>query len=65
MAGERRRLTNGMVEALDPGEEAWDAEVRGFGVRRQRRDQVYVLKYRFKGRQRWFTIGAHARPWTV
>src|SRR5262249_9055758 len=38
--------------------------VRGFGVRRQRGDPVYVIKYRVFGRQRFVTIGRHGAPWT-
>ena len=39
--------------------------VAGFGVRRQRRAAVYVLKYRDgSGRQRFLTIGRHGSPWT-
>ena len=43
----------------------WDAEVRGFGARCQKRDRVYVLRYRASGQQRWFTIGKHGAPWTA
>ena len=56
------------VQALKPGETIWDADhreaVRGFGVRRQRDQATYVLKYRVFGRQRFVTIGAHGAPWT-
>jgi integrase len=52
------------VEALQPGELAWDADVKGLGIRCQRRDQVYIVKYRSQGRQRWYTIGKHGSPWT-
>ncbi len=38
--------------------------VRGFGVRRQRDQATYVLKYRVFGRQRFVTIGPHGAPWT-
>jgi len=58
------RITKRQVDALSPGETAWDSELAGFGVRRQRRDKVYVLKTRVAGRQRWFTIGKHGAPWT-
>ena len=54
------------VQALKPGETIWDADhreaVRGFGVRRQRDQATYVLKYRVFGRQRFVTIGAHGAP---
>src|ERR1700730_2982366 len=56
------------VQALKPGETIWDAghreAVKGFGVRRQRGDPVYVIKYRVFGRQRFVTIGRHGSPWT-
>jgi integrase len=61
----QRRLTKNAVDRLNPGETAWDSDVRGFGVRRQRRDRVYVLKYRSGGKQRLYTIGLHGSPWTV
>jgi integrase len=59
------RLTKRMVDALKPGEIAWDADVAGFGVRCQARAKTYVLKARVNGRQRWFTIGKHGSPWTI
>src|SRR5215469_10114088 len=52
------------VDALAPGSTLWDTTVRGFGVRRQRRDAVYVLKHRVAGKQRFVTIGRHGAPWT-
>lgn len=58
------RLTIKLIENLQEGEVVWDTSVRGFGVRRQKRDPVYVLKYRFQGRQRFYTIGHHGSPWT-
>lgn len=61
-------ITIRAVQALKPGDAIWDAghreAVRGFGVRRQRDQATYVLKYRIFGRQRYFTIGAHGAPWT-
>ena len=62
---DRKRITKRTVDALKPGQLVWDSEVTGFGVRCQRASKVYVLKYRFSGRQRWFTIGKHGSPWTV
>ena len=56
------------VKALKAGQTVWDANhreaVRGFGVRRQRGNPVYVIKYRVFGRQRFITIGPHGSPWT-
>jgi integrase len=63
-----RVVTVRTVQALKAGESIWDAghreAVRGFGVRRQRGDPVYVIKYRVFGRQRFVTIGRHGAPWT-
>ena len=64
MAERPRKLTKSRVDALTPGSIAWDADVKGFGIRRQRRDRVYLVKFRVGGRQRWFTIGKHGVPWT-
>jgi hypothetical protein len=58
-------ITIPAVKTLPAGTALWDGDVHGFGVRRQRRDAVYILKYRFSGRQRFLTIGAHGRGWTV
>jgi hypothetical protein len=44
-----RRLTKNAVDRLKPGQTAWDSDVRGFCVRKQRRDAVYALKYRAGG----------------
>jgi hypothetical protein len=55
----KQRLTKRLVDALPPGQAIWDSEVTGFGVRRQRRDQTFVVKYTFAGRQRSYTIGRH------
>lgn len=61
-------ITIRAVQALSPGDVIWDGghkeAVRGFGVRRQRDQATYVLKYRAFGRQRFFTIGSHGSPWT-
>ena len=61
-------ITIRAVQALAPGDVLWDSDhkeaVRGFGVRRQRDQATYVLKYRVFGRQRFFTIGPHGSPWT-
>lgn len=60
-------ITIRSVNALKAGETIWDAAhshaVKGFGVRRQRGDPVYVIKYRVHGRQRFLTIGRHGAPW--
>ncbi|MCH9806706.1 MAG: site-specific integrase [Alphaproteobacteria bacterium] len=59
-----KRITNRVVEQLNPGEIVWDNNVMGFGVRRQSRSCVYSLKARINGKQRWMTIGPHGAPWT-
>ncbi len=60
----RGKISSSAVSRLNPGQCLWDSAVVGFGVRRQRANPVYVLKYRFNGRQRFFTIGRHGSPWT-
>jgi integrase len=59
------KITKRTVDALKPGEIAWDSEIKGFGARCQRKAKTYVLKYRAGTRQRWLTIGRHGSPWTV
>jgi integrase len=60
-----RRISLKAIADLAPGQAIWDADVKGFGVRCQRRAAVYVLKYRDQGgRQRFLTIGRHGSPWT-
>jgi integrase len=53
------------IAKLDPGGTIWDDRLPGFGVRRQAKAAVFVLKYRFDGRQRWITIGRQGVPWSV
>ncbi|WP_422040140.1 tyrosine-type recombinase/integrase [Roseibium sp.] len=65
MSNTRKRISKSVVDKLEPGELVWDSEVRGFGVRCQRKAKKYVLKTRVDGRQRWFTIGEHGSPWTA
>jgi len=61
-------ITIRAVQALAPGKAIWDAghkeAVRGFGIRRQRDQATYIVKYRVDGRQRFYTIGPHGSPWT-
>jgi integrase len=54
-----------LVDGLQPGSQFWDTAVRGFGVRRLTKDAIYLVRYRFAGRQRFVTIGRHGSPWTV
>jgi integrase len=64
MSERTTKITKAAVDRLSPGEMIWDLEIRGFGVRCQRRDRVYTVKYRSQARQRWYTIGKHGSPWT-
>ena len=59
-----KRVTKAVVDRLPISGVVWDADVRGFGVRRQQRDASYVLKVRVGTRQRFLTIGRHGAPWT-
>ena len=60
-----RKISLKAIAELAPGQTIWDADVKGFGVRCQRRAAVYVLKYRDQnGRQHFLTIGRHGAPWT-
>jgi site-specific recombinase XerD len=56
---QRVRITKRLVDSLRPGQTVWDKELAGFGVRLQLRDPSFVLKYAFRGRQRFYTIGRH------
>jgi integrase len=63
---ERVRIGVTEVRGLQPGQEAWDDSVRGFGVRRRTGTAVaYFVMYRTtEGRLRRYTIGTHGQPWT-
>jgi len=65
MKSSTRPITKAIVDRLNPGQIAWDADVTGFGVRCQRRYKIFILKYRIFGRPRWISIGKHGAPWTV
>ncbi len=60
----RRKITIRVVNGLQPGETIWDEVVKGFGARRQKEAVSYILKTRFRGRQKLITIGRHGSPWT-
>jgi integrase len=53
------KITKSRTDALEPGEQLWDSEVKGFGVRRQRGRPHYFFAYRFAGRRHWVTLGEH------
>lgn len=60
-------ITKSAVDSLQANDTLWDHgrnAVRGFGVRRQRQDAFYVLKYSIHGRRGFITIGRHGSPWT-
>ena len=63
------KLTKRRIDDAKPAKKRhvlWDGEVRGFGLRvTPAGERTYVLKYRHRGAQRWFTIGRHGSPWTV
>jgi integrase len=54
----RVRITKRRVDEMRRGQTIWDKDLAGFGVRLQRR-AYFVLKYTFRGRQRFYTIGRH------
>jgi integrase len=63
------KLTKRRIDEFKPGKNRlvlWDSDVAGFGLRvSPSGERSYVLKYRYRGAQRWFTIGRHGSPWTV
>jgi integrase len=59
------KITEKLASSLQAGETVWDSTVKGFGIRRQKKACVYVLKYRDGPKQRFFTIGRHGSPWTT
>lgn len=68
MSTERVRITKRIVDGLcadGTDRFLWDSDVIGFGLRISPAGKlVYVLQYRFEGRQRRFKIGPHGSPWT-
>ncbi|MES9818266.1 MAG: tyrosine-type recombinase/integrase [Candidatus Thiodiazotropha sp.] len=63
---EKVKLTKRVVDAAKPPEEPntfhqiWDIEIPGYGLRITHSGvKSYILNYRFKGRQRKYTIGRH------
>ena len=58
------RNTKSVLVSLGPGEDAWDSEIKGFGIRCQTKGRSYVLKTTINRRQKWITIGPHGSPWT-
>lgn len=60
-----QRISKRTVNNLKPGNIVWDSVVTGLAVRCQQKARIFTLKYRFAGRQRWYSIGKHGSPWTV
>jgi integrase len=62
------KLTKGAIDALEAGQKRshyWDTDIAGFGLRlTPSGERIYILKYRFESRLRWFRIGRHGSPWT-
>lgn len=59
------RITKSRVDAMKPGEQAWDADIAGFGIVANKNSKTYKLKYMFHGRQRMMSLGVHGAPLTV
>jgi integrase len=58
----RLKLDRDTITKLTPGDAfAWDTELAGFGLRRQRKRCTYVAQYRANGRTRRVTIGSTER----
>src|SRR5688572_20966047 len=49
------RVTKTTVDAMSPGQTIWDADLKGFGVRCQRKAKVYYVKYGSD----WHKLGEH------
>jgi integrase len=61
----RARIGVNQVKQLRPGQILWDADLKGFCIRRRAGGTLtYAVKARVKGRQTWITIGRHGSPWT-
>ena len=53
-----QKLTKKVVDSAQPGTRTWDSEVKVLGIEVSAKStKTYFLKYRFKGAQRWITIG--------
>ena len=58
------KITKRSVEALQPGQNLFDTEIKGFGVRQQKEAITYFVKATVKGEQQWITIGRHGALYT-
>jgi integrase len=59
------RLSKTIVDRMRPGDQLWDSDVKGFGVRCQVDVPSFFVKTRIDGRQRFMNIGKAGSPWTV
>jgi hypothetical protein len=59
------KITKSVVDGLERGEQIWDRDIRGFGVRRQTDRAHYFFAYRVGRRRRWVTLGEHGGQMTV
>lgn len=58
----RRKITLSVVNSIPADTTVWDADVKGFCIRRQKSPSVtYLLKTRVSGVVRWFSIGRHGQ----
>jgi integrase len=54
-----------LAKLTQRGEIIWDGELKGFGARKSENCVSFILMFLNKeGRQRFFTIGRYASPWT-
>jgi integrase len=53
------------IDKMAPGSWLWDDKVRGLGLRKQRRDAIWVLRYTWQGEQRRRTLGSPLRGMTI
>jgi integrase len=56
------KITLAAINGLDGW--LWDSVVGGLGVRKQKRNIFYYLRYRFQGHQIVKSLGRHGSPWT-
>ncbi len=65
----RAKLTKRQIDVLAPSTKTrtvWDTDLKGFGLRiSPGGTKAYVVKYRYRNKQHWHTIGKHGRGWTA
>ncbi|MCD8566594.1 MAG: Arm DNA-binding domain-containing protein [Alphaproteobacteria bacterium] len=65
MTASKNKFTIKGISALKPGETVWHPRISGLGCRCQQAKKVFILKYRFHGRQRLYTIGKFGDAFTT